>query len=77
MNKEELLKGNYAYLIIKNDAITRKIDQEILKYLNNRIIIKEPIRMKLTEEQVKIINKRRMGKQMDRATNRIYIGFSS
>lgn len=50
MNKEELLKGNYAYLIIKNDAIIRKIDQEILKYLKNRIKIKEPIRMKLTEE---------------------------
>lgn len=57
MNKEELLEGNYAYLIIKNDAITRNIDQEILKYLKNRIIIKEPIRMKLTEEQVKIIKK--------------------
>ena len=55
MEKEKLLEGNYAYLIIKNDAITRKIDQEILKYLQDRIKIKEPIRMKLTEEQVKII----------------------
>lgn len=57
MEKEELLKGNYAYLIIKHDAIDRKIDQEILSFLKKKIPIKEPIRMKLTDEHVKIIKK--------------------
>lgn len=42
---------------IKNDAITRKIDQDILNFLKDRIKIKEPIRLKLTKEQVKIIKK--------------------
>ena len=57
MNKDKLLNENYVYLIIKNDAITRKIDQDILNFLKDRIKIKEPIRLKLTKEQVKIIKK--------------------
>ena len=57
MDKKELLKDDYVYLIIKNDAIRRKIDSDILQYLEEKIRIKKTIRMKLTEEQIKIIKK--------------------
>lgn len=49
--------NDFAYLIIKNDALKRKIDNDILNFLAKKIPIKEPIPMKLTEEQVKVIKK--------------------
>lgn len=42
-----------VYIIIKNDAIKRNIENDILKFLEKKIEIKNPIELKLTSEQVK------------------------
>lgn len=42
-----------VYIIIKNDAIKRNIDKDIIEFLNKNIKIKKIIKMKLTDEQVK------------------------